>query len=351
MKAILSKVKHVILKPWKIVEVNVALNKFTKKGNSRKLYLIGTPNHGNLGDQAITYAQIQFIKDQCKDIDLFEIHFNDVKHYIKQLTKRMNKEDIIMLQGGGNLGVEYFKEEQLRRKIIRTFTEQKVLIMPQTIDFGSTDEGRRELKRTQEIYNAHPNLAVVAREEKSFEMMKRTFYNNSVFLTPDIVMYVNKSRPKEERKDILFCFRKDKEKVVSGRIEDELYKLLSRDYTIKATDTVVPYRVNKETREKELNQIWSMFRKSRLIVTDRLHGMLFALITSTPCIAFSNYNYKVKGTYKWISQFSFITFVEKEEEVFQFTDKLLEQLEVEQEYNHHFAMPHYEEIRKFIDKK
>ena len=28
--------------------------------------------------------------------------------------------------------------------------------------------------------------------------------------------------------------------------------------------------------------------------------MIFATITNTPCIVFSNYNYKVEGVYQWI---------------------------------------------------
>lgn len=37
------------------------------------------------------------------------------------------------------------------------------------------------------------------------------------------------------------------------------------------------------------------FRECELVITDRIHGMIFAAITGTPCIALSNY--KIKGTY------------------------------------------------------
>lgn len=36
------------------------------------------------------------------------------------------------------------------------------------------------------------------------------------------------------------------------------------------------------------------FAKSKVIVTDRLHGLIFALITNTPCIVISSYNQKLK---------------------------------------------------------
>ncbi|MBQ7221650.1 MAG: polysaccharide pyruvyl transferase family protein [Synergistaceae bacterium] len=40
---------------------------------------------------------------------------------------------------------------------------------------------------------------------------------------------------------------------------------------------------------------------AELVVTDRLHGMLFAAITGTPCVAFDNKTGKVHSVYEWIA--------------------------------------------------
>ena len=50
------------------------------------------------------------------------------------------------------------------------------------------------------------------------------------------------------------------------------------------------------------------FADAEFVITDRLHGMVFAAITETPCIVFSNYNQKVKGTYEWISCLPYIKY-------------------------------------------
>jgi len=42
------------------------------------------------------------------------------------------------------------------------------------------------------------------------------------------------------------------------------------------------------------------FSSSKLVVTDRLHGMVFAALAGTPCVVMGNCNYKVKGIYNWI---------------------------------------------------
>ena len=55
-----------------------------------------------------------------------------------------------------------------------------------------------------------------------------------------------------------------------------------------------------------LNRIAS----KELVVTDRLHCMIFCAITETPCIAFDNSNKKISGVYKaWLSNLHYISVV------------------------------------------
>ncbi|WP_207739631.1 polysaccharide pyruvyl transferase family protein [Paraclostridium bifermentans] len=64
------------------------------------------------------------------------------------------------------------------------------------------------------------------------------------------------------------------------------------------------------------------FRECELVITDRIHGMIFAAITGTPCIALSNYNYKVKGTYEWIKDLEYIKFTDDIERIPELIDDL-----------------------------
>lgn len=323
---------------------HMKLKKLIDGSSKRKIYLIGTPIHGNLGDQAIAYAEMKFLLDNCKEFDVFEVQYNDLN--LEKLNKVIGSDDLLMLHGGGNIGIEYLYEEELRRRIITTFEKQKIIIFPQTLYFGNSDLGRSELEKTRKIYNAHRDLTIIAREKVSFNIMKDIFNNNNVILTPDIVMYLNQSELIEERKDILFCLRNDKERIVSSDFKQCLYEKLSLQNNIIITDTVVKYHIKKDKREDELNKIWSSFRKSKLVITDRLHGMVFAAITSTPCIALSNYNQKVKGTYEWIKHLPFIRFIEDENDIFMHIDELLK-MDMN-EYDNNFAKDSYKKIVKSI---
>jgi len=45
------------------------------------------------------------------------------------------------------------------------------------------------------------------------------------------------------------------------------------------------------------------------VITDRLHGMIFAFITGTPAIVLPNNNGKIEHSYDWISECGYICFL------------------------------------------
>ena len=53
-----------------------------------------------------------------------------------------------------------------------------------------------------------------------------------------------------------------------------------------------------EVRKSVIVNKLKEFAGAQLVITDRLHGMVFCYLTNTPCIVFSNYNHKVLGTYE-----------------------------------------------------
>lgn len=55
-------------------------------------------------------------------------------------------------------------------------------------------------------------------------------------------------------------------------LKDEFVK---RKIEIKITDTVQPYNIVSSCREYEVEKKLCEFQRARLVVTDRLHGMIF----------------------------------------------------------------------------
>ena len=99
--------------------------------------------------------------------------------------------------------------------------------------------------------------------------------------------------------EILLCFRNDKEKV-DRNIEYIKTKISEKKYNIKEVSTVcedtIPYPLGEKYLWKKLKE----FSEARLVITDRLHGMIFSALVGTPCIAFDNLSGKVFGVYSYL---------------------------------------------------
>ena len=54
------------------------------------------------------------------------------------------------------------------------------------------------------------------------------------------------------------------------------------------------------------------FAKSKVVVTDRLHGLIFSLMTNTPCIVISSYNQKLKEFTDMLKDNKYVIFLDKD---------------------------------------
>ena len=273
----------------------------------KKILLIGVPHHNNLGDNALAEAEERFIKDNFPDYDYYEIAEEFVETGIAEIKERISDKDIIFYHGGGNLGDEYLYIEEERRRTVEEFPNNLIIFFPQTIFF----KNNMELEKSKKIYNKHKKLVMMAREEISYRIMKKEFKNNKVIKTPDIVTYLNETKDSGKREGLLCLFRED---VEAKTTEDEKIlicecakKFLNK---IEYSDTACGDPIPAEKRLKKLESVFEKYRKSKLIITDRLHGMIFAAITSTPCIALSTYNHKVKATAKYLAHLGYIKYLE-----------------------------------------
>lgn len=288
-----------------IKKINKELKKFSK--NEKCIYILGTEEYGNIGDHAIAEAICYFISKNCPDSVYIEITVNKYFEYRPYLKKYIKNNDIIVLTGGGNLGDVYQHTENVRRDIILTWRNIKKVVFPQSIYFNNHDN----IKKSKDVYNFNNNVILSARERNSF-LFARQYYTCKTILVPDIVLYLNKQEKSIKRdKRILFCMRNDVEKLVSQQTEKKLYHFcVDSQYEVMKIDTQLDYSINYRDRKKEINRIISLFQTSSLVVTDRLHGMIFSAISGTPCIVLENYNHKIKGTYDLIKYLNYIRILE-----------------------------------------
>lgn len=287
--------------------------KIFERRDSKKIVVFLGADYGNLGDVAITESQISFLKQNFPDYEIKEIPISQTYTYIKSLKRNLTKKDIITLIGGGNISNLYEDIEIQRRFIISKFKKNRIVSFPQTVYFTDTKRGRESMKKTVKIYKKHHQLYLFAREEKTYDFFKNHFDSNRIFMCPDIVLSKTLTisyNKKKKAKNIVFCIRNDKESAISKEQLKDIRESIV-DNTITFTDTQVPYnKMSIETRQQELKKIIEIFTNSKLVITDRLHGMILCAITNTPCLAIDNSNGKVLGVYnKWLKKNSSVKVV------------------------------------------
>lgn len=291
----------------------------------KKIIIMGIPHHGNIGDNAIAIAEEELIKKIFPQHKLYMMQEKYLDICVNKAKKFINNEDIILLHGGGNIGDTYERPEKGRREVIKTFLNNKIIIFPQTSYFSDTEKGQKELEISKQIYNNHKNLIMLAREEKSYKFMKEHFYNCKIYLTPDIVMTLNKSSSKS-RENALLLFRTDTEKTLEDSNIEKIKEIAENkfgNYTMSDMNLgsgIVNIGGNK--RDEVLNNKLEQFQNSQIAITDRLHGMIFAAITETPCVVFGNFNHKISESYKWLKNLEYIQFCNDIEEIEQAIEKV-----------------------------
>lgn len=312
------------------------------KLSSDTIFLIGTPQHGNVGDQAIVMATFNFLSKYGFS-NIYEISSSEYYLY-KRLLKHYGKNHLFCLHGGGNMGIEYFANEAKRRDIIRSFPNNKIIIFPQTIDYGTTSEGLLELEKSIQLYSRHSCLTIFARETYSYAKMKEYYSNNTIYLVPDIVLSWKPDLPNVTRSATLVCLRHDKESIFTADSRRLLYSRIQEIcHDVGITDTWTAQVVDADSRPKYVLGKLKEFRAARLVITDRLHGMIFAAITETPCIALPNYNHKVKYEYEWIKDLPYVTLLENPDQLVPtikyFSDNICNKI-----YNFHGFDSHFQSL-------
>lgn len=313
--------------------------------NPDAVFLVFTPAHDNLGDHAIAVAAQKVLSEL--NLNYIEITEKDLDALYQMASMKVMNGRPIFINGGGNLGTLWFYFEEIHRKIITDNPKSDVFILPNTIYYENSDWGKQEFEESIRIYNKHKNLYLYAREAESYAIMKNAYTN--VKLVPDLVLMLNKCEPHLERNGCLLCLRSDIEKTRSDAEDEILYsqvKSLFND-NIKFTDMGVGHPVGIDQREQELEKKFNEFKSAELVITDRLHGMIFCAITGTPCIVVNSRSHKVKGCYDWIKSLEYIRFADNVSEIVSIYNQIPKK---SFDYDNSYLLPYYNELKSDIKK-
>jgi len=279
------------------------------------LVLITTPQHGNLGDEAIVLAEDILLARLFPERPRIEIP-TCLCQFIERwhLPISVAGDACIACHGGGNLGSLYATEEGTHRWIMRRFRRHRIFFFPQSIFFGDDTTGQAELAKSQTDYAAVRDLTILERDAVSYATGQRYFPTAKHRLVPDTVTVLDGWLPDTgaQRNGVCFFLRCDKEKVLK---DDRIKALLAHcrvgGVTCSMSDTVIDATMT--TMDERAHHVAAKLREAaaaRLVITDRFHGAIFAIITHTPVLVFRSYDTKIASGIKWFKDLDWVHYAE-----------------------------------------
>lgn len=325
------------------------LNLVNRKDCKRKILLLDTPRHENIGDQAIALAEIEFMIPLIGEKNLCEFTKSECITNLGDIEKATMNDDYIAIHGGGFIGTLWPEEEETFIKIIQQFKNNKIIVFPQTIYFDRTESAKIEIEKFCKAVRECKNIIFFVRDKKSYQWLdaQNIIPKEKYHLVPDIVTsYTKKDFSQAKRERVVWlCFRNDCEKQFDNLIIEELKKqLCAQGYQVLITDTIYEEAVEVQKRVQVVQGKIKQFARGRLVITDRLHGMILSALSETPCIALDNKSKKVSGGYEWIKHLDYIKCIKDDELTWNLVLEMLEKQNCT--YQNDVLEPYYDLIRK-----
>ncbi|MBP3817726.1 MAG: glycosyltransferase [Butyrivibrio sp.] len=314
-KDVYSKVNKTVKKIKKrIAPQKSSLDFKLSKGKTRRIIYFELPCFDNLGDHAIAYVTEKLLSDFSQKDNVFQLYIVDgwdTEKAISSLKKIISGDDVIVCQGGGNFGSLYDFAEVFRRKVLKAFKNNKIIIMPQTLFYTEDERGQKELSLDKKAVNSCEDIVLFARDSKSYDLMKKHFDCETAQLHDVVSMFETSEFSGEKRNGIVVCLRSDKEGKLSCNDKKKIISICEKiSPDVHVTDTCTGYEFDTKIRKSILEKKFRLWGQSKLVVTDRLHGMIFSIITGTTCIVIGNNHHKVLETRKTFKDCEYLTYTE-----------------------------------------
>lgn len=250
-----------------------------------------------------------------------------------RLLRTVNDDDLIFINSGCDFGNLYsISHENVRKKIISAFPNNKIIQLPVTVFYNHATQ----ITEDAEFFTNRNNVVLMGRDPKSYEILAANLECKSLFV-PDFAFRLKATPTKGARKGALLILRRDFETKPEPDILLKIRRKLPRSfrkpislfirvYTVftryvlkkmveQAVSNVVvkdvqigTYPITDENRESIINEVLDYYQNFQVVVTDRLHGMIFGVLTKTPCVAIEGkIPHKISGYKKLLSHS--VTFV------------------------------------------
>ncbi len=315
--------------------------------NQNKCFLFMLPEHGNAGDYAIGYAEMDFLRQYFPQYKLVTVTTTEWVSSCDYIIKHIGKDDLIFLNGGGYIG-DLWADTPNYKSIIEAFPENIKMFFPNTLTYKKTpNELYTPFKEEMNWFANQKSLYTFFRDMNSYKIFNS--YDDRSYYFPDMVLYNHyKKQNVSTNLKILFCFRNDIEKVFDKH--DELrQRLEQKGFAVEEMDIHACRYISQQAGYAFVESLSKKMQEFDCVITDRLHGMLLATVSDVPCVAFDNLTHKISGVYEWIKHIEYVRFLElyNTEDVL---SNILDVIRMKDEAKYNPLMVEFENMAKTIHK-
>jgi pyruvyl transferase EpsO len=280
----------------------------------QRVALVNFPNHRNAGDPALWLGALAALAR----IGARVVYRASWAAYDETALRRALGSGTVLIQGGGNFGDLYpARQQATRERILVELADLRTVQLPQSIHFE--DPANRE--RVRRACEDHGDLTLLVRDRASLEWAQ-DLVDVPSRLCPDLSMALGPlPRPRPPSVDVVWLRRRDPEARQDGsaapptgmsvRVTDWLAELADEPRPGRADQLAGwvngrmlqwhqrgsrlsrrAWRVDAATYER-LARLWvarglHLLADGRVVVTDRLHGHLLALLMGIPNVVLDN---------------------------------------------------------------
>jgi exopolysaccharide biosynthesis predicted pyruvyltransferase EpsI len=287
--------------------------------------ILNFPIFPNPGDAAIWLGQLAIL-DRLRVATVYECEWRTYSP--RALENALDDQTTILLNGGGNFGDLYIPggQQSVRERVLEEFRGHRVVQLPQSIHF----QQRESLLRVKRLVERHGAFTLLVREQQSFQRAKSTF-DVPVMLCPDgaFALGVDTGVARLPDRELVWLARNDKEKMFTSPAPEDgllvvdwgaddipseetaraaaasnvaLLHRMMKDESVKDTDWRALSATFETLARDRVTRALSTLRRGRVIVTERMHGHILALLLGLPHIVLDNSYGKTKSLYDtWTS--------------------------------------------------
>lgn len=276
----------------------------------KRIYLIATPEHTNIGDYLITAAEKMYLENYFSDSKVIEVTGPSFIENRNNIIGQISRIDTILITGGGFFGSLWPDGEVLER-VLEYFPDNKVVILPQSLYYEDNQYGLLRQKKMCQIVRNHRDLVICYRERISLERGLKLFGDKvRQYVFPDMALLLHGMEYYGRREGILLCLRNDIESVLTDEQKHQIMNLAEAtgekvSWISMHWSTPIEGEKSVEVLRKKLDEIG----KAKLVIADALHCAISCALKGTPCIALPSITRKTEGIFRWIEKLPYMKYV------------------------------------------